>query len=168
LAIYRKRASPAPGIVHAFANPTGPEAAMKTAARSASVAPNVAHFAINADDVHRARRFYQDVFGWRFDAWGPPNFLMISTGTEQQPGIMGALQGRRELVPGEKMTGFECTIAVSDVDATAAAVIASGGTVIMPRATIPTVGHLIFFRDTEGNVAGAMQYDAKAGIGDTL
>jgi hypothetical protein len=32
------------------------------------------HVAINADDVQRARRFYEAVFGWRFEPWGPPNF----------------------------------------------------------------------------------------------
>lgn len=141
---------------------------MPAAARRETVATNVSHFAINADDVHRAHVFYQSVFGWRFDAWGPPNFLLITTGNEKQPGIMGALQSRRELIPGEKMTGFECSIAVADVDATAAAVIANGGTIVMPRATIPTVGHLIFFRDTEGNVAGAMQYDPKAGTNESF
>jgi len=141
---------------------------MPAAARRASVATNVAHFAINADDVHRARQFYQSVFGWRFDSWGPPNFLLITTGNDKQPGIMGALQGRREIIPGEKMIGFECTVAVADVDATAAAVVAGGGTIVMPRATIPTVGHLIFFRDTEGNIAGAMQYDPKAGTGESV
>jgi predicted enzyme related to lactoylglutathione lyase len=44
----------------------------------------------------------------------------------------------------------------------AAAVRANGGRVIMERTTIVGVGHLIFFEDTEGNVAGAMQYDAQA------
>jgi uncharacterized protein len=43
-----------------------------------------------------------------------------------------------------------------------AAVIANGGTIIIPRTLIPTVGHLIFFRDPEGNVAGAMQFDPSA------
>jgi predicted enzyme related to lactoylglutathione lyase len=51
---------------------------------------------------------------------------------------------------------------VADVDAAAAAVVAGGGTILIPRTMIPTVGHLIFFRDPEGNVCGAMQYDAKA------
>ena len=32
------------------------------------------HFAINADDVPRAKRFYEEVFGWSFTPWGPPNF----------------------------------------------------------------------------------------------
>ena len=60
------------------------------------------------------------------------------------------------------MTGFECTISVEDVDAIAKAVEANGGKIIMPKVTIPTVGRLIFFQDPEGNVAGAMHYDADA------
>ena len=32
------------------------------------------HFAINADDTPRARRFYEAVFGWTFTPWGPPGF----------------------------------------------------------------------------------------------
>lgn len=127
---------------------------------------NIKHFAINVDDVPRARRFYERVFGWRFQAWGPPNFFMITTGSEQDPGIIGSLQKRRELIAGERMTGYECSIGVTDVDAVAEAVVANGGTIIFPRTTIPTVGHLIFFRDSEGNVAGAMQYDTKAGLED--
>ena len=125
-------------------------------------AANVAHFAINADDLERARRFYERVFGWRFEAWGPPGFLQAITGTESEPGIRGALQQRRELVAGQRTIGWECSLAVEDVDAVAAAVVANGGTIVIPRTLIPTVGHLIFFRDPEGNVAGAMQFDPNA------
>jgi uncharacterized protein len=125
-------------------------------------ARNVAHFAINADDVPRARRFYERVFGWSFQAWGPPGFLQATTGTDRQPGILGALQQRRELIAGQRTVGFECTVAVEDVDAVAAAVVANGGTILIPRTLIPTVGHLLFFRDSEGNAVGAMQYDATA------
>jgi predicted enzyme related to lactoylglutathione lyase len=131
-------------------------------ARSAGHAANIAHFAINADDVNRARRFYEQVFGWRFEAWGPPGFLQVVTGTDRQPGIRGALQKRRELVAGQPTIGYECSVAVHDVDAVAAAVVANGGTILIPRTLIPTVGHLIFVRDTEGNVVGAMQYDPNA------
>ena len=126
-------------------------------------AANIAHFAINADDVDRAQRFYERVFGWRFEPWGPPGFLLAHTGTQREPGIRGALQKRRELIPGQRTITYECTIGVADVDAVAAAVVANGGTIIMPKSLIPTVGHLIFFRDPEGNVAGAMQYDSEVG-----
>src|SRR5688572_4266039 len=122
---------------------------------------NVRHFAINADDLPRARRFYETVFAWRFQPWGPPGFFMVATGEGELP--MGSLQQRRELAPGRKMNGFECTIAVEqDVAEVAAAVVAHGGRVLMEKATIPGVGDLIFFEDPEGNVAGAMRYDPKA------
>jgi uncharacterized protein len=123
---------------------------------------HVAHFAINADDVSRARSFYGKVFGWRFEAWGPPGFFQIQTADGGTPGPLGALQKRRELIAGQPTVGFECTVAVADVDAVAAAVVANGGTILIPKVLIPTVGHLIFFRDPEGNAVGAMQYDSKA------
>ena len=40
--------------------------------------PNdIAHFAIHADDCQRAKAFYEKVFGWTFEPWGPPNFWRI-------------------------------------------------------------------------------------------
>jgi predicted enzyme related to lactoylglutathione lyase len=130
--------------------------------RTYFMSANLSHFAINADDVPRARQFYESVFGWRFTPWGPPDFYQITTGSEESPGIRGALQGRRELAPGVRILGYECSLSVTDVDATAAAVVNAGGRVLMDKTTITGVGHLIFFEDTEGNIAGAMQYDDKA------
>ncbi len=122
--------------------------------------PQLAHFAINADDVDRARDFYSEVFGWSFSAWGPPGFYQIDTG---EGPVRGALQQRRELVTGQRTQGFECTIAVDSLDDTEEAVLGSGGKVVMQRSMIAGVGTLMFFADTEGNVFGAMQYDARAG-----
>jgi uncharacterized protein len=117
------------------------------------------HFAINADDVPRARKFYERVFGWSFAPWGPPDFFHIETGTA---GVRAALQRRRELSPGQPTLGFECTFAVDDVDEVAAAVRAAGGKILLEKTTIAGVGDLIFFADSEGNVVGAMRYDAGA------
>ncbi|HEY5105529.1 MAG TPA: VOC family protein [Caulobacteraceae bacterium] len=117
----------------------------------------VRHFGINADDVPRAKAFYESVFGWRFETWGPPGFYLINGA-----GIGGALQGRHEIKPGAKMLGFEVTMAVDDVKATLAAVEAAGGKIVMQPTHIETVGTLIWFEDTEGNLAGAMQYDSDA------
>ena len=123
--------------------------------------PNeIKHFAINADDTDRAQGFYGDVFGWTFTPWGPPGFAMIETGGD----LKGALQQRRELLPDTRTNGFEGTIAVErDVDEVADAVRAAGGKVLMEKTTIAGVGDLIFFADTEGNIAGAMRYDPSAG-----
>ncbi|MEL7209945.1 MAG: VOC family protein [Actinomycetota bacterium] len=120
------------------------------------------HFAINADDVDAARRFYESVFGWRFRAWGPPGFYQIETGADSgaadQGAVQGALQGRRHLLDAGPTLGFECTFAVDDLTATAAAVAAAGGQVRMDRFTIEEVGDLMAFEDVAGNVFLAMEY----------
>jgi predicted enzyme related to lactoylglutathione lyase len=118
---------------------------------------NVVFFAVHADNLARARRFYEQVFGWKFQAWGPPDFFLVSTGTPDDPGISGALQKRHALVEGKEPLCYECTISVADIDATEAAVVANGGKVIMPKCEIPTVGMLIKFQDPEGNVVCAKQ-----------
>jgi len=114
------------------------------------------HFAINADDVPRAKRFYEQVFGWTFDPWGPPDFYQIKNAGK---GLLGALQGRRELKPGVRVAGYEVSLGVEDLKATIAAVETNGGRVLMQPYRIEGVGELIYFEDPEGNLVGAMQYD---------
>lgn len=115
--------------------------------------PNkLAHFAIEADDVDRARRFYESVFGWRFSPWGPPGFYLI-----EGAGVKGALQKRRETAPSGRK-GFECTFAVDDLNETITRIEAAGGHILGGRHAIPTVGELCQWADTEGNEALIMQY----------
>jgi uncharacterized protein len=123
----------------------------------------VAHFAINAEDLPRTRRFYEKVFGWKFEAWGPPGFYMINPKSAPVAiALRGSLQQRREIVKGTRMTGFECTISVTDIRATESAVKTNGGTIVMPVCTLAGIGQLLFFQDPDGNIAGAMQYDEAA------
>jgi uncharacterized protein len=123
----------------------------------------LAHFAVNADDPVASRRFYQACFGWRFEPWGPPDFFHIRRGDGTEPGVTGALQLRRELAAGQRLTSFECTVAVDDADAAAAAALRAGGRVLMDRTTIVGVGDLVFLEDPAGNAVGAMRYDDAAG-----
>ena len=120
---------------------------------------NLKSFGITADDVSRARRFYQEVFGWHFEPWGPPDFYLIHTGSEADPGVQGLLHKRREPVSGSGMIGFECTIGVENIDTIIRAIEASGGKIAMNKFQIPTVGTGVYFNDTEGNFVGAMQYE---------
>lgn len=121
--------------------------------------PNdLAHFAITADDCERAKRFYETVFNWALEPWGPPEFWLIHTSPNAL--VKGALQKRREPNEGGgRLIGFECTIGVDDVHAVRKAVEAAGGTILTPPVTIEHVGIMIRFADTEGNVVGAMQYE---------
>ncbi|HQR06630.1 MAG TPA: VOC family protein [Gemmatales bacterium] len=118
---------------------------------------NLAFFAVHADDLPRAQRFYEKVFGWRFTPWGPPGFFLAATGDKKDPGIPGALQQRHDVVSGQRMTSFECTVGVDDIDQVAAAIVAQGGKIIMPKCEIPTVGWIIKFQDTEGNIVCCKQ-----------
>jgi uncharacterized protein len=123
------------------------------------MANNLASFAIHADDVQRCRRFYEGVFGWRFEPWGPPDFYLVHTGDERQPGIQGLLHQRQEPRGAGGPNCFECTIAVDDIDGVTRAVTEHGGRILMAKAPIPTVGVLTKFEDPEGNVLGAMAYE---------
>lgn len=114
---------------------------------------DLTHVAINADDVPAARSFYEALFGWRFEDYAP-GFLRAPL----PGGGVAAIQRRRDLLPDGPTTGLECTFAVDDVDALAAAVVANGGRMLMEKSAIPGVGELVFFADPAGNVAGAIRY----------
>jgi predicted enzyme related to lactoylglutathione lyase len=113
------------------------------------------HFAINADDVQRARSFYEKVFGWTFTPWGPPDFYQVK---DAGSGVLGALQERRALQDGRRINTFEPTFAVDDIRATLAAAEAHGGKVLMQPYRIEGVGEIGYFEDSEGNLCGVAQY----------
>lgn len=116
--------------------------------------PNkLAHFAIEADDVNRARRFYEQVFGWTFEPWGPPGFYLI-----RGAGVLGALQSRREPLP-QGRKGFECSFAVDDLGRSMKRVSEAGGKVGAHAHTIPGVGRLVEFHDSEENQAILVEYE---------
>ena len=115
------------------------------------------HFAINADDVQRAKTFYEQALGFEFNPWGPPNFYQIKNVGDE---LQGALQERREIAPGKSANTFETTLGVDDLQATIVAIEANGGKIVMPPFHIQGVGELIYFEDTEDNVCGAMQYES--------
>ena len=120
---------------------------------------NLASFAIHVDDIDRARRFYEAVFGWSFEPRGPPGFYLIHTGDDADPGIQGLMHKRQEPRVGTGLNGLEPTFSVGDLDAVLAAVEANGGRITMPKAPIPTVGVLVRFDDPDGNNIGAMAYE---------
>ena len=113
------------------------------------------HFAINADDIDRARDFYEAVFGWTFTPWGPPGYYQTRDAGD---GVMGALQERRDLAEGKRFRSFETTFGVEDIRAAIAAAEANGGRVVMQPFRIDGVGEIGYIEDCEGNVCGVAQY----------
>lgn len=124
------------------------------------MANHIAHFEIFAGDVERARRFYERVFGWRFEVGGPPDFYHIFTGAPVAHGISRGLIAKRQgAVADGAINGFRCTISVTSIKETAEAIKSAGGALRSAIIDIPTVGKVVEFSDTEGNIACAMQYE---------
>jgi len=114
--------------------------------------PRVVHFEIYGDKPEQLIEFYKNVFGWKFEKWGPMDYWIIKTG--EGPGIDGGL-GK------QKNPGIN-TIDVSDVDKYIEKITKAGGTVIVPKTTMPGIGYLAFFKDPQGNVFGIMTDDPTA------
>ena len=125
----------------------------------------LSHFAIHADNLERARKFYGAIFGWTFQGIpGVPmdGFCQIKDSAGNLLAPLGAIQSRKANVAPQPVIGLECSFAVDDVDATARAVEANDGKIVMKKSAIPGVAWLIKFLDTEGNLLCAAQYDPNA------
>ncbi len=121
--------------------------------------PRVVHFELSAEDPDRAKKFYDQVFGWKFEKWsGPMDYWLISTGGDNQPGSGGGLRRREGGAPANTVN----TIDVPSVDEYSTKIGKSGGKVIAPKMAIPGVGYLVMCQDTEGTTFGIIQFDKQA------
>ena len=127
--------------------------------------PRPVHFEIQAADPKRGIAFYTGLFGWTFNKWeGPQDYWLTKTGEANARGIDGGLLPRRGPAPVamQAVNAFVCTTDVADLDASVLRVGELGGTIVVPKMAIPTVGWLAYASDTEGNIFGMMQADAAA------
>lgn len=126
------------------------------------MANRVIHFEIQADDVDRAKDFYEKTFDWQIhkimsaenggmDYWG------LETGPDGTPGINGGMYKRPEE---NKINTYDCTIAVEDIDRAIEDVKKNGGRLRTEKMFIPGVGWFAGGIDTEGNIFGMMQATA--------
>jgi len=115
----------------------------------------VTHIAVNADDDGVTQAFYEGLFDWRFEPYYPG---FVRTVLPAAAEVVAAVQTRRELVPGVRTNGPEVTIEVDDLGVVLGRVEELGGSVVMDRTTIPSVGDLAFLTDPSGNVVGVIEY----------
>jgi uncharacterized protein len=128
----------------------------------------IVHFEIHASDPERARKFYQDVFGWDTPQWmEEPRYWGVMTGPEgtSEPGINGGLMGRHGSPPvdGAAVNAFVCTVQIEDFDEIHGRIVKAGGTVALPKHAIPGMAWQGYYKDTEGNLFGIHEPDEKAG-----
>ena len=119
----------------------------------------VVHFEIQADDVERAKKFYENVLGWKIDQAmtkenGGMDYWMIVTG-EGNPGINGGMYKRSDSE--EAFHLYDCTVQVEDLDKTIEDFKANGGKITKEKSEIPGIGFFAGAVDPEGNRVGLMQ-----------
>jgi uncharacterized protein len=113
----------------------------------------VTHFEVPTSDAAASRKFYEAVFGWKFDKWeGPMEYWLITTGEKGTPGIDGGLGGAAN-----EVKGTVNTVEVDNIDDALSKTLANGGSVVMPKDEIPGVGWLAYVREPGGAVLGMMQ-----------
>ena len=124
------------------------------------MASRVIHFEIQADDVERAKKFYENVLGWEVSQMmtaeqGGMDYWGLKTGQDGTPGINGGLYSRS--ASDNKLNTYDCTVQVDDLDKAVEAVKKNGGTITRDKSEIPGVGWFASALDTEGNRFGLMQ-----------
>lgn len=128
----------------------------------------VVHFEVQANDVERAKEFYEKAFGWKINmamskAKGEiMDYWIIMTGEKGEPGINGGLYERpMSEADGERYYLFDCTIEVENIDEAIKAVKDAGGTITREKSELPEVGWFASAKDTEGNRFSLMQSTMK-------
>ena len=121
----------------------------------------IGYFEIQADDLYKARKFYGEVFEWKFvEQKGLP----IEYWRIEQAGINGGLLPRPAKVP-PPMHGtnaYVCSVEVEDFDKTAEKILKLGGQEAMPKFAVPGRCWQGYFVDPFGNTLGVFQVDEKA------
>lgn len=124
----------------------------------------VQHFEIPADDIDRAKKFYETTFGWGMKDWPMADgstYTGIYTGPVDEQNMWkepGFINGGMFKRGGEfAATSPVITPVVADLEATLEKVVASGGSIVAGKKEVPGMGFYAYVKDTEGNVIGVWQ-----------
>ena len=115
---------------------------------------NVVHFEIPAEDLNRAKMFYQATFGWNMQDMPEMNYVIAHTVESDEKGIPthpGAINGGM-MKRNSMVTGPSFAINVASVDEAVAKIKAAGGIVVQDKMPVGNMGFIAYFKDTEGNV----------------
>jgi len=120
----------------------------------------VIHFEVQADDIERAKKFYEKVFDWKIEMYDQKDekvgmdYWMIITGPDGTPGINGGMYIRPKK---DALHNYDCTISVEDIDEAIEAVKKNGGKITIEKMQMKDIGWFARATDTEGNTFGLMQ-----------
>lgn len=115
----------------------------------------VVHFEIPAKKLDRARKFYEDVFGWKIEPW-QPNYLMATTvkgDKDGKPTEVGGINGALMEYDDHNQTTV-VTMEVDRIDEYLKKIEAAGGAVVLPKQKVGEMGFMARAIDSEENVIG--------------
>lgn len=101
--------------------------------------------------------FFKEVFGWKFEQFGNEEYWSAITGDEASPGINGGILKKRD--PNQPVAN---SIEVPDLDEFMKKIEKAGGTIVVPKMPIPSIGWLAYFKDPDSNIHGLFQEDRTA------
>jgi len=110
----------------------------------------VVHFEIGCRDRQRSQAFYQQLFDWTTEPYGPSS-LGIRTGSES------GIQGHITSLGHEPHQYTMFYVEVEDIPAHLAKVESLGGRTLIPELPIPGGGHFAWFADPDGNTIGLLK-----------
>lgn len=117
------------------------------------------HFEIPADDVQRAREFYQKIFGWKIHAYPDAEYTILQTGPTDEKGMnqeLGFINGGMMKRQGD-IKNPVITIDVPSIEEAFDKIIAQGGKIIRKKMDVGDMGYAAYFKDSEGNIMGLWQ-----------
>ena len=120
---------------------------------------SVVHFEIPADNLARAKEFYNTVFGWNMNEMPEMEYVMVGTAESNENGMPkepGAINGGM-LERQDPVKSIVVTINVKDIDQAATMIEKNGGKIVRPKMPVGDMGFAAYFKDSEGNVVGLWQ-----------
>lgn len=105
---------------------------------------SIVHVEIPCKDRERAKKFYGDMFGWKFEDFPEMDYTIFETSAP--PG--GGIYVPSEFNPGSVLN----YILVDSVEGTSRKIEKAGGQVVVPRTEIPNMGWFAIFKDPDGNL----------------
>ena len=121
----------------------------------------VVHFEMPTEDGARAKKFYEDTFGWKMTQLGPDmgDYLLATTSPVDENNMhinKGAINGGF-FKKGDYGTIPHVIISVDNLKEHIEIIRKAGGKTIGEEMTIPGIGEFVMFKDTEGNQVGMLQ-----------
>lgn len=121
------------------------------------------YFDLTVHDLGKARSFFENVLGWRFEKFPMPyEYYRIQAGSEGEAGIDGGIGAVKDapLAGGQPLT--QVTVPVQDLAETLARVQANGGRIVEPKLPIPGIGWYATCAEPGGLRFGVIQADPNA------